>query len=68
MEQTKSKRGGRREGAGRKPSGVKKVTVTFSLSLEVVELLRTKGRQQSAYIEQLVIADWEKNPSGQPNE
>lgn len=50
MEQAKSNWGGRRDGAERKSSGVKKVTVTFSLSAEIVEILRTKGRQQSAYI------------------
>lgn len=61
MEQTKSKRGGRREGAGRKPSGLKKTTVTLSFTPEVVEILRTKGRQQSAYIESLILADMQKD-------
>lgn len=61
MEQTKSNWGGRREGAGRKSSGVKKVTVTLSFTPEAVEILRTKGRQQSAYIESLILADAQKD-------
>ena len=60
MEETK-RRGGRREGAGRKPGEVKKVTVTFSMSPDVVEILRTYGRQQSAYIEKLVRDDQQRN-------
>lgn len=53
----KGRRGGRREGAGRKPTGRSKITVTFSLSPEVVAILRSRGRKQSSYIEQLVLAD-----------
>lgn len=61
MEETKSKRGGRREGAGRKPSGIAKANVTLSFSLEILEFLRTKGRGQSAYIERLIREDQAKN-------
>lgn len=61
MEETKSKRGGHREGAGRKPSGIAKANVTLSFSLEILEFLRTKGRGQSAYIERLIREDQAKN-------
>lgn len=60
MENTKPKRGGYREGSGRKPNNVKKITVTLSFSPEIVEILRSKGRQQSAYIESLIYADMNK--------
>lgn len=61
MEETKSNRGGRREGAGRKPSGIAKGFVTLSFSLETLAYLRTKGRGQSAYIEALIRQDRQRN-------
>ena len=61
MGEVKAKRGGRREGAGRKPSGIEKANVTLSFSLETLEFLRTKGRGQSAYIERLIREDRAKN-------
>lgn len=57
MEKTKSTRGGYRAGAGRKPTGKKKITTTLTFSPEVLAFLRTKGRGQSEYIEQLIRRD-----------
>lgn len=60
MEKSKSKKGGRREGAGRKPTGKTKITTTLTFSPDVLEHLRTKGRKQSEYIEGLVRADMQQ--------
>lgn len=57
METTKSKKGGRREGAGRKPTGKKKITTTLTFSPDVLQFLRTKGRKQSEYVESLIRKD-----------
>lgn len=38
----KPQRGGKREGAGRKPSGVTKTTTTFSLDNDLVVLLNAQ--------------------------
>lgn len=57
MEKTKSTRGGYRAGAGRKPTGKKKITTTLTFSPDVLAFLRTKGRGQSEYIEQLIKRD-----------
>lgn len=57
MEKSKSNKGGKREGAGRKPTGRKKITTTLTFSPEVLEYLRTKGRRQSEYVEELIKAD-----------
>ena len=61
MEKSKSKKGGRREGAGRKPTGKTKITTTLTFSPDVLAFLRTKGRKQSEYIENLVRADMANN-------
>lgn len=55
--QRKNNHGGKREGAGRKATGRTKVTTTFTLSPDIVEYLKTKGRAKSEYIESLVMAD-----------
>ena len=61
MEQNKSKRGGRREGAGRKATGRTKKTVTLTLSETAVEILDRYAGKKSAYIEQLILEDNAKN-------
>lgn len=60
MEKNKSTHGGYRAGAGRKPTGKKKITATLNFSQEIIDHLRTKGRKQSEYIEQLIKKDMER--------
>ena len=60
-ENQKKQRGGFRSGAGRPSTGRSKVTVTLTLLPEVVEILKTKGNQKSAYVDGLVLADAGKN-------
>ena len=57
MEELKSTRGGKREGAGRKATGRTKKIVTLCLSYDVVELLNAYPGNKSAYIESLIRAD-----------
>lgn len=57
MEKNKSTHGGYRSGAGRKPTGRKKITTTLTFSPEVLAFLRTKGRGQSEYVERLIKQD-----------
>jgi hypothetical protein len=51
------KRGGKREGAGRKASGKVRGTHTLTLSPEAAERLKSVGREKSEYIERLILAD-----------
>lgn len=51
------KHGGKREGAGRKSTGRKRITTTLTLSPKVVDYLKTKGRAKSDYVEALICAD-----------
>lgn len=53
----KSTHGGKREGAGRKATGRKRITTTLTLSPKVVDYLKTKGRAKSDYVEMLILAD-----------
>lgn len=57
MEQNKSKRGGRREGAGRKATGRTKKTVTLTLSADAVAILDRYVGRKSEYIERLILDD-----------
>ena len=57
MEETRSSRGGKRDGAGRKATGRTKKTITLCLSYDVVELLNAHSGNKSAYIESLIRAD-----------
>lgn len=61
MEEKKSNRGGRREGAGRKRDEVAKSYVALRFSPDIIAYLRTKGRGQSAYIEALIRQDRQRN-------
>lgn len=49
--------GGKREGAGRKATGRKRLTTTLTLSPKVIDYLKTKGRTKSDYVEALICAD-----------
>jgi hypothetical protein len=51
------KHGGKREGAGRKATGRKRITTTLTLSPKVIDYLKTKGRTKSDYVEALICAD-----------
>lgn len=55
------KHGGKREGAGRKPSGKVRGCHTLTLSPEASEKLKSMGRDKSAYIDRLVLADISKS-------
>jgi len=50
-------RGGPREGAGRRPSGIRKQTVVLRLRSEVANALRAAvpGRTRSDWIEELIV-------------
>lgn len=61
MQLKNNNHGGKREGAGRKSKGRSKVTTTFTLSPDVVEYLKTKGRAKSEYIEELILANIKKS-------
>ena len=45
MAKQKTKHGGRREGAGRKPKGNPRQQVTFRLSPEIVEKIKRKAEE-----------------------
>lgn len=49
--------GGKREGAGRKPSGKVRSHHTLTLSPEATERLNAQGRDKSEYIDRLILAD-----------
>jgi hypothetical protein len=51
------KRGGKREGAGRKASGKVRGTHTLTLSPEAAEKLEAQGRDKSLYIDRLIMED-----------
>lgn len=51
------KHGGKREGAGRKPSGKVRLQLTLTLSPEAAEVLNSLGRDKSDYIDRLIVAD-----------
>lgn len=53
----KSRRGGKRDGAGRKASGKVRGTHTLTLSPEAAEKLKSIGRAKSEYIDRLIMAD-----------
>lgn len=57
MENSKSKHGGRRPGAGRKPTGKNKKNVTLTFSPNIIDILKSKGRRKSEYIESLIMKD-----------
>lgn len=57
MENSKSTHGGRRPGAGRKPTGKNKKNVTLTFSPDIIEILKSKGRGKSEYIETLIRDD-----------
>lgn len=52
--------GGKRDGAGRKPSGKVRATHTLTLSPECAEKLKSIGRDKSEYIDRLILADINK--------
>lgn len=52
-----NKRGGKREGAGRKASGKVRGTHTLTLSPEAAEKLKSIGRAKSEYIDRLILQD-----------
>jgi hypothetical protein len=54
------KRGGKREGAGRKASGKVRGTHTLTLSPEAAEKLKSVGREKSNYIDRLILMDIEE--------
>ncbi len=54
-----NKRGGKREGAGRKASGKVRGTHTLTLSPEAAERLKSIGRAKSEYIDRLILQDLE---------
>lgn len=57
---TKSKRGGKREGAGRKPEG--KTAVTVTLTEENVERAKKRESNFSGLLDQLLAKWLGKNP------
>ena len=54
------KRGGKREGAGRKASGKVRGAHTLTLSPECAEKLKSIGRDKSEYIDRLIMEDIKK--------
>lgn len=57
MGRVEIKRGGKREGAGRKASGKVGKAYYLTLSPEATEKLQSVGRDKSEYIDRLIMAD-----------
>ena len=57
MGRVEIKRGGKREGAGRKSSGKVGKAYYLTLSPEATEKLQSVGRDKSEYIDRLILAD-----------
>lgn len=53
----KTTHGGKREGAGRKPTGRVRKTLTLTLCVQAAAKLESQGVNKSEYIERLIIAD-----------
>ena len=61
MEETEKKRGGKREGAGRKPVGVSTHPMALKLDNDLYDILNLHGLNKNRYINNAVRASMEKD-------
>lgn len=61
MEETKKQRGGKREGAGRKPVGVSTHPMALKLDNDLYDILNSHGLNKNRYINNAVRAAMEKD-------